>query len=106
MALNQTQIVVFYVFKNVVNFTFIDPTADDSSSLVVLHFSWVVTCRVQLSRPHVFSQACFHTLQHGGTRDTARAASSLTSPPLCPMRRLICRKRPAPLAEETAPFNT
>lgn len=63
---------------------------------VVLRASWVVTCRVQVSRLHVSSQACFHTLQHGGTRDPARAAPSLSSPPLRPMIRSVCRERAAP----------
>ncbi|TKS71552.1 Inositol 1,4,5-trisphosphate receptor type 1 IP3 receptor isoform 1 [Collichthys lucidus] len=42
------------------------------------------------------AQPCFHTLQHGGTRDRTRAAPALTSAAVRPLRLLIGRKWAVP----------
>lgn len=42
------------------------------------------------------AQPCFHTLQHGGTRDPSRAAPALTSDAVRPLRLLIGRKWAVP----------
>lgn len=44
------------------------------------------------------AQPCFHTLQHGGTRDPTRAAPALTSAAVRPLRQLIGRKWAVPPA--------
>lgn len=63
-------------------------------------YTWLLSCGAPVSlstfpRPWR-AQPCFHTLQHGGTRDPARSAHAMTRAAVRPLRLLVGAKWAVP----------